>query len=501
MKNWIKIFTKQSAAFIALCTITLFAACSKDGNPNGIPDANPEQYNRSAKPGVIKILAIGNSFSEDAIESNLYELAKEKGLKVVIGNMYIGGASLATHKTNAERNTPIYDYRKIGEDGVKKSFPKMSIELAVLDEDWDYISFQQASPNSGQLETVQADLPSVYNYVKSKAKNPNVKYAYHSTWAYATYSNYTAFANYNNNQATMFNAITNVSQKVESIAPVNLIIPAGTAIQNARTSVLGESYNVGDGYHLNPLGKYIAACTWFEKIFGQSVVGNAYKAGFSDFEVLIAQNAAHLAVLKPNEVTSMATYEAQPIPLVNPVLVDFGNATPSPTWNQMNGFTVGTKINLKDDKNVFVGMSLTITERFNNINTNGAINTNTPLNMPNNVSGRNFYGNARGPLFNNLVTPRGVIEVSGLISTLNYSFSFFGSRDASDNRETLYTVAGATTGSASLNPSSNSTAIATVQNIKPNAQGKIIITVTAGPNNLSSNGWFYLNAAKITSSN
>ncbi|RYF14011.1 MAG: DUF4886 domain-containing protein [Flavobacteriales bacterium] len=499
MKNWIKIFTKRSAVLFALCTITLFSACSKDGNPNGLPDANPDEYTRKSNSGVIKILAIGNSFSEDAIESNLYELAKDKGLKVVIGNMYIGGASLANHKTNAERGTPAYEYRKIGEDGVKKNTTKVSLEQAILDEQWDYISFQQASPNSGQLETVQSDLPAVYNYVKGKASNQNVKYVYHSTWAYATTSTYSAFANYNNNQTTMFNAIVNVSQKLESIVPINIIVPAGTAIQNARTSALGESYNVADGYHLNALGKYIAACTWFEKIFGQSVVGNNYNAGFSSFEVKVAQNAAHLAVLKPFEVTSMSTYEAEPIPLANPVLVDFGNATPSATWNQMSGFTVGSKVNLKDEKNIFVGMSLTITERFNNINTNGSIGTTTPLNMPDNVSGRNFYGNAKGAPFNNIVTPKGVIEVAGLIPTLNYSFSFFGSRDASDNRETLYTVSGTNSGSAALNPSSNKTQIATIQNIKPNAQGKIIITVTAGPNNVSANGWFYLNAAKITS--
>lgn len=499
MKNWVKIFTKQSAALLAVFALTLFGACSKDGNPNNLPDANPEQYNRSANPGVIKILAIGNSFSEDAIESNLYDLAKEKGLKVIIGNMYIGGASLANHKTNGERNTPTYSYRKIGGDGVKKTLPNVSIELAVLDEDWDYISFQQASPNSGQLETVQSDLPAVFNYVKARAKNPNVKYIYHSTWAYATGSTYSAFANYGNNQTTMYNAIVNVSKNIEPIIPGHILVPAGTAIQNARTSVLGESYNAGDGYHLNTLGKYIAACTWFEKIFGQSVVGNTYTGGFSAFEVLVAQNAAHLAVQKPYEVSSMVSYEAQPIPLVDPVLVDFGNATPAPTWNQMTSFTVGSKINLKDTKNVFVGMSLTIKQRFNAINSDGATATNTPLNMPSTVSSRSFYGNARGPLFNGIVTPTGEIEVAGLLPNLNYTFSFFGSRAASDNRETLFTLQGSNTGSASLNPSSNTTQIATVANIKPNAEGKITISVTAGPNNVSANGWFYLNAAKITS--
>src|SRR5690606_36918348 len=113
------------------------------------------QYEREANEGVVKILAIGNSFSEDALESHLYGLAKDQGTEVIIGNLYIGGASLATHRSNAENTTPIYEYRKIGEDGNRSNRLKISLNLAILDEQWDYISFQQASPNSGQLETVQ----------------------------------------------------------------------------------------------------------------------------------------------------------------------------------------------------------------------------------------------------------------------------------------------------------------------------------------------------------
>lgn len=42
----------------------------------------------------IKVLAIGNSFSEDAIEQNLYELGKAAGDEFIIGNLYIGGCPL-----------------------------------------------------------------------------------------------------------------------------------------------------------------------------------------------------------------------------------------------------------------------------------------------------------------------------------------------------------------------------------------------------------------------
>src|SRR5690606_19418662 len=132
---------------------------------------------------------------------------------------------------------------------------------------------------------------------------------------------------------------------------------------------------------------------------------------------------------------------------------------------------------------------------------NGATETTTALNMPANVSARNFFGNSRGPLFSGVVTPRGVFELSGLLPDLTYNFSFFGSRAATDNRETSYTVTGSNSASASLNPSSNATAIATVNNIRPDANGKVQIIVTSGSNNLSANGWFYINAAKITSNN
>lgn len=42
----------------------------------------------------IRILAIGNSFSEDAIEQYLYELALEGGDNLIIGNAYRGGQGL-----------------------------------------------------------------------------------------------------------------------------------------------------------------------------------------------------------------------------------------------------------------------------------------------------------------------------------------------------------------------------------------------------------------------
>jgi len=53
-----------------------------------LPLLAAKQVAQSTPP--LKILAIGNSFSEDAVENYLFELAEAAGKKIIIGNLYIG---------------------------------------------------------------------------------------------------------------------------------------------------------------------------------------------------------------------------------------------------------------------------------------------------------------------------------------------------------------------------------------------------------------------------
>ena len=70
-----------------------------------------------AQTDTLKVLAIGNSFSEDAVEEHLSSLAQAEGLTVVIGNMYIGGCSLERHVNNLRGNLKEYRYRKFDPKG------------------------------------------------------------------------------------------------------------------------------------------------------------------------------------------------------------------------------------------------------------------------------------------------------------------------------------------------------------------------------------------------
>ena len=197
-----------------------------------------------------------------------------------------------------------------------------SILYAVKDDNWDYITFQQVSQDSGLPATYFPYLTNLLQYVKNNATNQNVKYALHQTWAYAATSTHSGFLNYNSNQMTMYNAIVNTYNQVSNQTGIDIIIPSGTAIQNGRSSYVGDNFN-RDGYHLSyGLGRYTAACTWYEKLLGRLVVGNTFvPTGVSASEAWVAQNAAHYAVTNPSSVTSMVGYTAPPVitptPLTN----------------------------------------------------------------------------------------------------------------------------------------------------------------------------------------
>ena len=254
---------------------------------------------------VLKVLAIGNSFSEDAIENYLFDLAKTANKKIIIGNMYIPGASLELHVKNANEDKSSYVYRKIDESGNKTSSKNVSISQAIKDEDWDFISLQQASPVSGKYEIIMKDLPALVEYVNN-AKPEKTKLIYHQTWAYQKDSKHKGFANYNTNQEEMYKSIVESTKKINASKIFDIVIPAGTAIQNARTSSQGDTYT-RDGYHLQlDYGRFTAACVWYEKLFNLDVRKNPYKPDkVTAQQAKIAKEAAHKAVKKPWKVTTI----------------------------------------------------------------------------------------------------------------------------------------------------------------------------------------------------
>jgi hypothetical protein len=266
--------------------------------------------NKSLDDGVLRVLAIGNSFSEDAIEQNLYELAKAGKKKIVIGNLYIGGAPLSLHVSNAIEDKPAYRYRKINLDGQMSEKANERLSEALIDEAWDYISFQQASPLSGDYDSYAKDLPPLYDYVTKHILFPETKYILHQTWAYQNGSSHEGFVRYNRSQDSMYKAIATTSQEVFNWGNFDLLVPSGTAVQNARSSFIGDHFT-RDGYHLNlNYGRFVAACAWYEALFHENVLNNSFlplKVTYVEGEV--ARAAAHKAVEFPYAVTVLKDFQ------------------------------------------------------------------------------------------------------------------------------------------------------------------------------------------------
>ena len=262
-----------------------------------------------AEPEPLRILAIGNSFSQDAVEQYLWNLFDEAGEEAIIGNMYIGGCSLERHWRNAQNNTADYEYRKVL-NGSKTNTKGYTLEKALADENWDYISLQQASDYSGMYDKYKPYLEDLIGYVREHATNPHMKLMFHQTWAYAQNSTHQAFTNYGKDQMVMYEGIVDASRRsMENHPELEILIPCGTTIQNGRTTSVGDNWN-RDGYHLNvDYGRFAAACTWYESVSGNSVLETSWKpSSVTDDEAVIARTAAHNAVLKPYEVTDMSEY-------------------------------------------------------------------------------------------------------------------------------------------------------------------------------------------------
>ena len=85
----------------------------------------------------MKILSIGNSFSQDS-QKWLHSIAATDDLELDTFNLFIGGCSLETHWENIESNASAYSFE--GNNGV--FIKNISIEDALNEYDYDIITIQ-----------------------------------------------------------------------------------------------------------------------------------------------------------------------------------------------------------------------------------------------------------------------------------------------------------------------------------------------------------------------
>ena len=225
---------------------------------------------------MIKILSIGNSFSQDA-QAYVHQIAASAGIETKVVNLYIGGCSLERHYNNIVENAAAYSYELNGNIRMGRN---VSIMEGLCEEDWDYVTMQQASPVSGLPATYYPYLDELSAYVTRYA--PNAKQLIHETWAYEVTTKSKAYqTTYGGDQKMMYAAVTAAYHGAAEHLGIG-IIRAGELIQALRSDPMfdvneGKYLTTRDGNHLSiPYARYADGALWVEQLCG----GDIYKASF-----------------------------------------------------------------------------------------------------------------------------------------------------------------------------------------------------------------------------
>lgn len=255
-----------------------------------------------------RLLTVGNSFADDAT-SFFPQIAKAGGKDVVVYRANLGGHSLEQHASY------LAAYLKDPADPKGRPYPalaggeKASLPEVLKSKKWDAVTIQQYSLKSPDATTYEPFATELINEIRQDA--PQAKIFVHQTWAYREDS--PQFQKGDNTQAKMYE---NLKAAYETLAQKHglKIIPVGTAFQNARATAEWKftfpdpafdyknppantlpdqkgSLNVGwkwgkdkegqakfmlDANHASPAGKYLAACVFYEMLFGESVLDNSF---------------------------------------------------------------------------------------------------------------------------------------------------------------------------------------------------------------------------------
>ncbi|WP_426349038.1 DUF4886 domain-containing protein [Alloiococcus sp. CFN-8] len=222
----------------------------------------------------MKILAIGNSFSEDATKY-LHQIAEADAFDLEVVNLYIPGCCLEAHWNNILTEGKSYEYSINGEFHGRM----VSIKEVLLEDKWDYITLQQCSGLSGIIESYYPYIKNISDYLRELS--PISKLVIHETWAYEVDSTHGDFKRYNNSQDKMYNQLKKAYYSVAEEMGLP-IIPSGDLVQKLRGKKLFDYENGGlslcrDGYHIDLIyGRYLVAALWYKFFSGRSLIENVF---------------------------------------------------------------------------------------------------------------------------------------------------------------------------------------------------------------------------------
>src|SRR5262245_46644417 len=284
------------------------------------------------KTNTVRLLTVGNSFSQNATRY-LGDLAKANGHTLIHRPLAIGGAGMEVHWGKAQ-------HHENDSKDPRGLYGKKSLCEELQGEAWDYVTIQQASIKSHDVATYRPFARQLHDYIKKAA--PKAEILVHQTWAYRVddprFAKPSGTPGEPATQKEMYEGLTRAYRTIAGELGARQI-PVGDAMyladtnakwgyrpdkkfdfKNAVAPALPEqthSLHVGwrwtaakdgkksltmDGHHASVAGQYLAACVFYEILFGDSVVGNSFVPPEIDRDYArFLQETAHQAVATNRE--------------------------------------------------------------------------------------------------------------------------------------------------------------------------------------------------------
>lgn len=267
-----------------LTVLSVLSGCQNGGEAETTTEPAATQNTEEAK--TLKVLTIGHSLAVDAGHM-LALVADAEGYEgMVVGTLYYSGCSLSKHVKFLSENSKEYNlYLSSTEkpNEIPTILENVTMGSAVAYDYWDIIVLQggvfeiadDESFKNGNIQTIQS-------FVNENKQNPDAVFAWHMPWATPTDNElrdmypypekngyYTNYEKFDDNRTLFYNGITGcVKNNILTDATFEILIPSGTAIENALSSYLTEKDLHRDYAHATDLGRVIASYTWYCSLVG-----------------------------------------------------------------------------------------------------------------------------------------------------------------------------------------------------------------------------------------
>lgn len=270
----------------------------------------------------IRMLSIGNSYTDDANEY-LWRVFNAVGYTTnILVNHSIGGCTLQQHVTYHKTSQARYVFHK-NTSGSWTTKSSQLLQYALDNEPYDYVVLHQLCTYSGVGSSYSPWLEQLIDIVRESC--PQAKLIWYPSWAFQSdYSGSSFETYYNRDQMKMYNDVVDVTLNI--VLPTRAFgdsIPADAAVQDLRTSYMGDTIT-RDGYHMSyNIGRYLIALLWVRQISGLPIDGVAWTPGYTygPNDIPAIKDAVEKAHMAPFEITTSAYAPLPPDPSVPGVIL------------------------------------------------------------------------------------------------------------------------------------------------------------------------------------